>query len=149
MLRIEEDIAVYRALDILERRTREPGSYVTEPRDMQKLVELHLKSLEHEAFLVFTLDARHSLISATTLFTGSATGAAVYVGRLVRHVLLENACAVIIAHNHPSGVADPSAADLTLTDRVRDALQLVEIRLLDHIIIGKGRFYSFAERGRL
>jgi len=93
------------------------------------------------------LDKRHRLIHYEELFRGTIDGASVHPREIVKQALRRNAAAVIVAHNHPSGIAEPSQADEFITQRVRDALALVDIRLLDHIIVGDGASVSLAERG--
>jgi DNA repair protein RadC len=100
-------------------------------------------------FAVLLLDARNRLIEFVELFRGMIDGASVYPREVVKLALAKNAAAVLIAHDHPSGVSEPSHADELITRRVRDALALVDIRLLDHIIIAGGDAVSFAERGLL
>jgi DNA repair protein RadC len=95
------------------------------------------------------LDVRHRLIAFEELFRGTVDGASVHRREVVKQALARNAAAVILAHNHPAGVAEPSEADELITHRLRDALALVDVRVLDHIIVGDGRCMSFAERGLL
>lgn len=102
-----------------------------------------------EVFAALFLDSRHRLIAAEELFQGSIDGASVHPREVVRRALAHNAAALIVAHNHPSGVAEPSAADLAITARLRDALALVDVRLIDHLIVGDGQPTSLAERGLL
>jgi len=108
-----------------------------------------LRDRPYEVFAVLLLDTRHRLIEFTELFRGSISGAAVYSREVVKTALAQNAAAVIFAHNHPSGVAEPSQADRDLTSRLQQALDLVEIRVLDHIVVGDGKCVSFASRGWL
>jgi DNA repair protein RadC len=103
--------------------------------------------LEHEVFCCLYLDKRHRLIQFEELFRGTIDGASVHPREIVKLALQRNSAAVIIAHNHPSGVAEPSQADEFITQRVKEALALVDIRLLDHIIVGDGACVSLAERG--
>lgn len=102
---------------------------------------------EREHFEVAFLDTRHRLIAVERLFSGTIDGAEVQPRIVVQRALLLNAAAIIIAHNHPSGVAEPSAADRIITNRIADACKLLDIRVLDHIIVGKGESYSFALHG--
>lgn len=146
---VAEDAAIYDALKILEKRVRKANTYVTDPQSVRTLLQLRLMPQDHEVFTVVFLDARHGVIAVEDLFHGSLTGAAVYVGQVVRRALLVNCAAVVVAHNHPSGIAEPSAADRELTERLRQAMALVEIRLLDHVVIGAESQVSFAERGWL
>ena len=106
--------------------------------------------LEHRSVEVFTglfLDAQNRLIAAQELFSGTLTQTSVYPREVVRHALRHNAASVIFAHNHPSGVAEPSRADESLTQALKQALALVDVRVLDHFVVGHGSMLSFAERG--
>ena len=134
-----------RALAIPLRR----GAAIGAPVDVQDAFRARLRDADSEIFSVLVLDARHQVISVEDLFHGSLTGAAVYVGEVVKRALRLGAAALVVAHNHPSGVAEPSAADRELTERLRQALALVEIRLLDHVVVGDATSVSFAERGWL
>lgn len=125
------------------------GSAIAAPGDVQQAFRAHLRDAETEVFAALFLDARHQVIAVEDLFRGGLTGAAVYVGEVVRRALKLGAAALVVAHNHPSGVAEPSAADRELTERLRQALALVEIRLLDHVVVGDADSVSFAERGWL
>jgi DNA repair protein RadC len=108
-----------------------------------------LRDLPYEVFCALFLDNRHRLIACDELFRGTIDGASVHPREVVRQALARNAAAVILAHNHPSGVAEPSPADETITLRLREALGLVDIRVLDHLIVGGSRCVSLAERGVL
>ena len=125
------------------------GEALTDPGATRRYLAAQLRDLDHEVFGCLLLDNRHRVIRYSELFTGTLNGASVYPREVVRHMLKYNAAAVIFAHNHPSGVAEPSAADRQLTARLKAALELVEVRVLDHIIIGDGEAVSFAERGLL
>lgn len=102
-----------------------------------------------EVFAVLLLDNQHRLLGSHELFSGTIDGASVYPREVVRLALEKQAAAVILAHNHPSGIAEPSRADIAITKRLREALQLVDIRLLDHFVIGRGEVVSLAERGEI
>jgi DNA repair protein RadC len=106
-----------------------------------------LATREFETFCLIYLDNRHRLIACEDLFRGTIDGASVHPREVVKEALRHNAAAVILAHNHPSGVAEPSHADELITRRLREALQLVDIRVLDHLIVAGGETVSFAERG--
>jgi len=108
-----------------------------------------LKHLPYEVFMVIYLDSQHQLISCDELFRGTINAANVYPRELVREVMKHNATAVILAHNHPSGIAQPSDADRRITDRIVDALSLIDVAVLDHFIIGTKDPYSFADHGLL
>ena len=125
------------------------GNPISAPADVQQAFRARLRDADHEIFSVLFLDARHQVICIEDLFHGGLTGAAVYVGEVVKRALKLGAAALVVAHNHPSGVAEPSAADRELTERLRQALTLVEIRLLDHVVVGDAHSVSFAERGWL
>lgn len=110
---------------------------------------MKLGSREYEVFVVVMLDTQHRLIEALEMFRGTIDAASVYPREVVKEVLARNASAVILAHNHPSGVAEPSAADRLLTDRLKNALSLVDVRVLDHLVVAGADITSFAERGWL
>jgi len=112
-------------------------------------LQTHMGKLAQEEFAVLFLDAQHRLITMKTLFRGTLTQTAVYPREVVRESLACGAASVILAHNHPSGVAEPSRQDEHLTRALRDALALVDVRVLDHIVVGQGQCVSFAERGLL
>ena len=119
------------------------------PEDTRRYLQARLRDRAREVFACLFLDTRHRIIAFDELFQGGISGAAVHPREVVKRALHHNAAAVIFAHNHPSGVAEPSRADETLTLRLKDALALVEVRVLDHFIIGDGTPVSFAERGLL
>lgn len=108
-----------------------------------------LRHRQQEVFCALLLDNQHRLLNFVELFHGTIDGASVYPREVVKVVLAHNAAAVIFAHNHPSGVAEPSAADRSITDRLCSALGLVDVRVLDHVVVGDGEAVSFAERGWL
>jgi DNA repair protein RadC len=133
---------------VMNRRVRR-GSHMDSPATVRDFLTVRLGHLEHEVFAVLLLDARNRLIEFVELFRGTIDGASVYPREVVKLALAKNAAAVLIAHDHPSGVSEPSHADELITRRLRDALALVDIRLLDHIIIAGGESLSLAERGLL
>jgi DNA repair protein RadC len=133
---------------VMNRRVRR-GSHMGSPATVRDFLTIRLGSLDHEVFAVLLLDARNRLIEFVELFRGTIDGASVYPREVVKLALAKNAAAVLIAHDHPSGVSEPSHADELITRRLRDALALVDIRLLDHIIIAGGESLSLAERGLL
>jgi DNA repair protein RadC len=138
------------AVEIARRQLSETlrtGPSLASPRATRDFLSSQLRDLEHEVFCCLYLDKRHRLIQYQELFRGTIDGASVHPREIVKLALQRNAAAVIIAHNHPSGVAEPSQADELITLRVKEALGLVDIRLLDHIIIGDGASVSLAERG--
>lgn len=126
------------------------GSVFDSPRAVRDWLRLRLASLPHEVFLVILLDAQHRLLEANEMFRGTLTQTSVYPREVVKLALQHNAAAVIFAHNHPSGVAEPSGADELLTRSLKQALALVDVKVLDHFIIGgHAPPVSFAERGLL
>ena len=125
------------------------GTSLSSPRAARDYLALKLGTLEREVFAVIFLDKRHRLIGYQEMFQGTIDGASVHPREVVKEALKQNAAAVILAHPHPSGVAEPSQADEFITQRLKDALGLVDIRILDHIIVAGGDTTSFAERGLL
>lgn len=119
------------------------------PQRVKDYVALQLAGREAEAFAVLFLDAQHRLLRLEELFHGTLAQTSVYPREVVRRALALNAAAVILAHNHPSGVAEPSRADELLTQSLRAALALVDVRVLDHLVVGRGQVVSMAERGLL
>ena len=119
------------------------------PKAVKEYVALHLGQLPHEVFAVLFLDAQHRLLKLEPLFHGTLTQTSVYPREVVKRALQLNAGAVVLAHNHPSGAAEPSRADELLTQTLKSALQLVDVRVLDHLVVGRGQVVSFAERGLL
>ena len=119
------------------------------PRDSGDYLRARLRHLPYEVFGCLYLDNRHRVLAFEELFRGTVDGASVHPREVVRACLQHNACAVIFAHNHPSGVAEPSAADRTITHELRDALRLVGVRVLDHLVIGSDEPVSMAARGLL
>lgn len=140
---------VKRALSLLEKYLREPGAAFTSTGAARDWLRLQLAGLEREVFVVVYLDNQHRLLACETLFTGSIRSTEVHPREVVKGALRHNAAAVILAHNHPSGMAEPSQADRIITDRVKTALALVDVHVLDHLIIGGLDVVSFAERGWL
>lgn len=121
--------------------------FLESPEAVKSVISLHMRHLEHEVFACLFLDNRHRLIRYQALFSGTINSASVYPREVVKAALSANAAAVVLAHNHPSGVAEPSRADIEITAKLKQALALVEIRVLDHIIVGDGYQVSLAERG--
>jgi len=125
------------------------GPVLANPQATRDFLYMRLRDLPHEVFCVLFLDNRHRVIAFEELFRGTIDGATVHAREVVKRALAHNAAAVILSHNHPSGVAEPSQADEIITRRLKNALDLVEIRLLDHLVVGDGHCESFAERGLL
>ena len=125
------------------------GAEFTSPAAVKDYLRTKLAGFEHEVFAVLFMDTRHRLIEYREMFRGTIDGASVYPRELVKEALRCNAAAVIVSHNHPSGNPEPSAADRALTARLKQALGLVDVRVLDHIIVAGSDTTSFAERGLL
>ncbi len=125
------------------------GSALTSPKAARDYLTTRLGPRDHEVFTVLFLDNRHRLIDCQELFRGTIDGASVHPREVVKEAIQRGAAAVILAHNHPSGVAEPSQADELITHRLRDALALVDIRVLDHLIVAGPEVVSLAERGLL
>ncbi len=125
------------------------GLTIRSPTDTESFLKSRMQHLEHEVFCCLYLDNRHRVLRFDELFRGTIDGTSVYPREVVKEALGVNAAAVILAHNHPSGVAEPSQADERITKRLKSALELVDIRLLDHLIIGFGSATSLASRGLL
>ncbi|HEU5398842.1 MAG TPA: DNA repair protein RadC [Gammaproteobacteria bacterium] len=128
--------------EVLER-----GKPLTDPAATRRYLTAAFRDMPYEIFAVLYLDNRHRVLAFEELFRGTIDGASVHPREVVRQALKHNGAAVIFAHNHPSGVAEPSDADRRLTTRLKDALALVDIRVLDHFVVGDGEVVSFAERG--
>ena len=140
--------AVELATRYLEERIRRSDA-LTSPSDTSQYLCARLRSRPHEVFACLFLDNRHRVISFEEMFRGTIDGASVHPREVAKRALEVNAAAVIAAHNHPSGVAEPSRTDRAITSRLRDAMALIDVRLLDHFVIGDGEVVSFAERGWL
>lgn len=142
-----EDATIKRAMRILENRIREPGQAFSSPDSVRDYLTVKLAPLEREVFTVLFLDTKHRLIASEDMFLGSIDEAAVYPREVLKRALQHNAAALIVAHNHPSGNTAPSHADIAITERLKSALGLVDIRLLDHFIVGGALALSLAEAG--
>lgn len=123
------------------------GVAMSTPQVVCDYLTLKLAGLEHEVFAALFLTARHQLIEYTELFRGTIDGTSVHPREVVKAALAVNAAAVIFAHNHPSGMAEPSEADRSVTIELKNALQLVSVRVLDHIVVGGPNTVSLAQRG--
>ncbi|MFU8764093.1 MAG: RadC family protein [Haliea sp.] len=140
------------ALELARRHALEEaraGSALCSPRETRRFLQHHLGGQQREVFTCLFLDNQHRILRCEDLFYGTLDGAAVYPREVAVRALQYHAAAVILAHNHPSGVAEPSQADRRITERLQSALGLLDIRVLDHVIIGRGQSYSFAESGLL
>ena len=145
--------AALRAIPELARRyfaeSLPVGASIRSPADTENFLRARMHHLGHELFCCLYLDNRHRVLRFDELFRGTIDGTTVYPREVVKEALTVNAAAVIVAHNHPSGVAEPSQADERITRRLKSALELVDIRLLDHLIIGHAETTSLAGRGLL
>jgi DNA repair protein RadC len=146
-VRAREDRIIDQALRILEQRLRGQGPSLSEVMACGAFFRLRLGSEEREHFEAAFLNTRHQLIAVERLFSGTVDGAEVHPRIVVQRALAMNASAVLLAHNHPSGHAEPSAADRALTARLKSALGLVEVRLLDHFVVTAADAMSMASRG--
>jgi DNA repair protein RadC len=125
------------------------GKALNSPEVARELIRSKLVEYEYEVFACLFLDSQHRLIRFVELFRGTIDGASVYPREVVKEALQQNAAAVIFCHNHPSGYAEPSEADRSITQKLKGALNLVDIRVLDHFVVGGEEICSFAERGLL
>jgi DNA repair protein RadC len=145
-------VALQAALELARRHYQQlmmTGSALANPRATREFLRMRLRDLPHEVFCCVYLDNRNRVIAFDELFRGTIDGASVHPREVVKEALARNAAAVILCHNHPSGIAEPSQADELITRRLKDALALVDIRVLDHLVVGDGVCESFAERGLL
>ncbi|WP_130835461.1 JAB domain-containing protein [[Erwinia] mediterraneensis] len=140
---------VQHALALLDRHLRETGVAFTSTQSARDWLRLKMAGLEREEFIVLYLNQQNQLIAYETLFTGTINSTEVHPREVVKRALYFNAAAVILAHNHPSGDTTPSQADKAVTQRLVQALQLVDIRVPDHLIVGGTQILSFAEHGLL
>jgi len=125
------------------------GDAFTDADTTMRYIKQRLRAYPHEVFACLYLDNQHRVTAMEELFKGTIDGAAVYPREVVKRCLHNNAAAVIFAHNHPSGLAEPSQADIAITNRLKLALNTIDVRVLDHVVVGRGEVVSFAERGLL
>ena len=137
------------AADILAENTAKMGKQFTTPEITEKFIKLKIGLDKSEVFCVLFLDNRHRLISFDRMFEGTINGANIYPREVVKRALSHNAAAMIIAHNHPSGDCEPSEADKRITSRLKAALELIDVRVLDHLIVSADNSYSFANHGQI
>ncbi len=142
-----EDI-LEKAADILLERVLNTD-VISDPTQTRRFLQMKLAPLDYEVFAVMFLNNRHQVIAFKELFRGTIDGASVYPREVLKEALAFNAAALVCAHNHPSGVAEPSQADERITLRLKETLGLVDVRLLDHVIVGSDEIVSLAERGVL
>lgn len=140
---------IQRAVSLLDKHLRQPGISFPSATETRDWLRLKMAGLEREEFIVLFLNNQHQLLACETLFTGTINHTEVYPREIVKAALRYNAAAVILAHNHPSGTAEPSRADRLITSNLQNTLLLVDVRILDHFIIGHREIVSFAERGWL
>ncbi|MEM7419413.1 MAG: DNA repair protein RadC [Pseudomonadota bacterium] len=117
--------------------------------DTKRYLQAKLRDCEQEKFALLMLDSQHQLIAFRTMFNGTINSAAVYPRELIKQVMIDNAAAVILVHNHPSGIAEPSHADIRLTGEIKDAMKAIDVPVLDHFVVGDKETVSFAQRGLL
>jgi len=129
------------------KETLQRGDFLQNPQATQDYLSTQLRDLPYEVFACLFLDNQHRVIEFEILFQGTINGASVHPREVVRKTLKHNAAALILAHNHPSGVAEPSSADRHITKQLREALSLIDVRVLDHIVVGDGECIAFSERG--
>ncbi|MCY4220567.1 MAG: DNA repair protein RadC [Thiotrichales bacterium] len=141
--------AAFRLIERWEQETISRGEALTSAAHSERMFRRRLRDLEHEVFAVAFLDNRHRVIAVEEMFRGSIDSTRVHPREVVKRALALNAAAVMVAHNHPCGVAEPSNADRAITHKLKGALELVDMRLLDHIVIGERDYVSFVERGWL
>ena len=144
-----EQRPIRRALNLLAKQLRDPGVAVTSTHVTRDWLRLHLTGLEREVFIVLWLDNQNRLLAQETLFTGTINSTTVHPRELVKSAMKHNAASAVLAHNHPSQLAEPSQADRQITDRLVNVLDLVDVRVLDHLVVGGLDIVSFAERGWL
>jgi len=144
-----ERSVIDKALEIVGRCLRQPGVVMADPEAVKQYIRLHIGGETIEVFCVLYLDAQNKMIAFDKPFAGTLTQTNVYPREVVRAALAHGASAVILAHNHPSGAIHPSRADEALTQTLKAALALVDVRVLDHVIVGGDKALSMAEKGLL
>lgn len=142
-----DQAVVSSALLVLDSHMRSIGVSMESPAAVRAYLRLKLERLESEVFAVVFMDAKHRVIEYRELFFGTIDGASVYPREVVKAAMKANAAAAILVHNHPSGNSEPSQADRNLTVRLKEALALVDVRVLDHFVVGQGEITSLAELG--
>jgi DNA repair protein RadC len=142
-----EDWIIQQAITLLERRIFKTGPELFSPAAVRDYLRLKLVTEPNEVFAIVFLDSQHRVLSYEPMFKGTINQTTVYPRVVIQRTLELRAEALIFAHQHPSGCCEPSEADRFLTERLRTALAIIEVKVLDHIIIGKGTPYSFAEAG--
>lgn len=143
---VEKQI-IDQAVALIESKARVNAAVFTNAESVKSYLMCSLVPNEREVFKVLLLDTQHRLIDSVDLFFGTIDCAAVYPREVVKLALRKNAAAVILSHNHPSGLSEPSQADIKITEKIKSALQLIDVRLLDHFVVSVGGSVSLAERG--
>ena len=136
-----------RLAKLMAKRRLRRGSKISTPEEVHRCLQTLLMDYEHEVFGLLMLDNRHRIIQFTEMFRGTINSASVYPREIVKEALSQNAAAVILVHNHPSGDPEPSQADQQITQRIKQALDTVDVRVLDHVVVGHEGVVSFAARG--
>jgi DNA repair protein RadC len=147
-LPVSDEAVIDTALKLLALRISK-GPLLSSPKAVKDYLRLRFADLEYEVFSLLYLDKRHRLIACEEMFRGTIDGASVFPREVVKSALCHNSAAVVLCHNHPSNCAEPSQADELITHRLKDALQLVDIRVIDHVIVCAGQAVSLAERGAM
>ncbi|NDU92815.1 MAG: DNA repair protein RadC [Ferrovum sp.] len=143
----DDDAIIQKAIAILASRLRNAEVFLLHPDAVRDFLRIKMGALEHEVFNVVFLNAQHGVIAIEEMFRGTLTQTAVYPREVLKRVMHHNASAILLAHNHPSGVAEPSQADKRLTETLSKALSMVDVTVLDHFIVAGVQCISFAERG--
>lgn len=146
---LTDDEIICMALTVLEHRFMAEKPSMSSPKAVRDYLNLSLAQREHEVFACVFMDSQNRVIALEELFRGTLSQTSVYPREVVKRALHHNAGAVIFAHNHPSGFAEPSRADESLTQTLKQALDLVDVKVLDHFVVGGGTTFSFAERGMI
>lgn len=146
---VQEDPLIRQAIGVLEKRIFKRDAKLKSPSCVRAYLRLKLASEALEVFAVLFLDTRHRVIAFEPMFHGTIDGASVYPRAVLKRAIEHNCSAVIFAHNHPSGLTEPSHSDKVITNRLKSVLDLVDVRVLDHFIVGEGEPFSFAEAGLL
>jgi DNA repair protein RadC len=144
-----KDEVIAAAIRFVEERATYTSATLHCARETKDLFRLRIGDREREIFCVLYLNSQHKLIEVDELFKGTIDGAAVYPREIAKAALAHNAAAVILGHNHPSGITEPSSADRRITERITSSLGLLDIRVLDHVIVSTSESFSFAEEGLL
>ena len=150
--KFDDDSIIKQAIELIQSKLKTPGTALTSPNLVREYLILHLAQFEEEHFSMILLDNQHRVIGFENIFRGTIDSASIYPREVVKTVLAQNAAAVILAHNHPSGNPEPSNSDIQLTRRLKESLALIDVRVLDHIIVGgcsQTLTVSLAERGLL